>query len=178
MLTIVTAPQELPVSLQEVKAAGRLEDEDDALLAGHLRGAVAQIDGADGWLGRALISQTWIKWFDEFPWTIRVPLPPLQEVVEVRYVDSDGNVQTLDSSTYVVAGVGGYGRIVPALGRRWPATRCQPGPVQVEFRAGYGDDWNSIPQDIRDAIALMVAAAYDGCESAAAESILLRYRAW
>jgi uncharacterized phiE125 gp8 family phage protein len=178
MLTLVTAPQELPVSLQEVKAAGRLEDEDDALLAGHLRAAVAAVDGSDGWLNRALISQVWIKWLDAFPWTIRMPLPPLQEVVEVRYVDTDGNVQVVDPSVYVVAGIGGYGRIVPALGQRWPATRCQPDAVQVEFKAGYGDDWNAVPQDIRDALILSTVALYDGCESAAATEIFMRYRAW
>jgi len=181
VLTLVSGPEALPVSLAEVKASGRLDgldESEDAVIAGHLRAAIAEVDGRDGWLNRCLISQTWIKWLDEFPWTIRVPLPPLQEVVEVRYLDGDGNVQVLDSSTYVVAGIGGYGRIVPAHGHRWPATRCQPDAVQVEFRAGYGDDWNAVPEDIRNALILSTVALYDGCESVAATEIFMRYRAW
>jgi uncharacterized phiE125 gp8 family phage protein len=181
MLTLVTAPAELPLSLAEVKASGNLtglEEDQDAVIAARLRAAVAQIDGRDGWLGRCLITQTWTLWLGEFPRTIRVPLPPLQEVEEIRYVDPDGATQTLDPGAYHVAGVGGAGRIVPAIGQTWPATRCLPEAVQVDFTAGFGPDWNSVAEDIRAALVLMTVAAYDGCTSDAATAILMRHRAW
>jgi uncharacterized phiE125 gp8 family phage protein len=180
VLTLITPPAALPVSLAELKAAGRLDDseDDDAVLMGHLRAAVASIDGSTGWLGRALITQAWTLWLDAFPRTIAVPLPPLQQVTEIRYVDSAGATQTLDSSAYVVAGVGGSGRIVPAVGKSWPATRCQPDAVQVDFTAGFGESWNDVPEDLRAAVVLLTVAAYDGCTSDAAAAILMRHRAW
>jgi uncharacterized phiE125 gp8 family phage protein len=180
-LILVTPPAALPLSLAEAKAAARIEgNDDDALVASLIRAAVAEVDGKFGWLGRQLISATWDYRTSFAPWVIRVPLPPLIEVISVSYTDPDGVPQVVDPSMYFVAGIGGAdpARIIPEIGASWPATRRQPAPVTVRFVAGFGDSWNSVPEDLRAALSLMVAASYDGCESAAATSILLRYRIW
>jgi uncharacterized phiE125 gp8 family phage protein len=177
MLTLVTAPTTIPLSLVEAKAAARIDGtEDDALIAGLIRSVVAQIDGRDGWLGRQLCTATWRWTLKGFAPCLRVPLPPTQQILDVSYIDSSGVEQTLDPSAYVIAGAD-PAAIVPAYGTSWPATRYQPDAVRIEFVAGYGG-WNDIPEDIRHAIALMVTAAYDGCHCEAAERLLYRHRAW
>jgi uncharacterized phiE125 gp8 family phage protein len=67
MLTLIEAPQWLPLSLAEVKQGARLDGVDgiDALIMSYLSSAIAQLDGKDGWLGRCLIGQTWAYSLDQ-----------------------------------------------------------------------------------------------------------------
>lgn len=126
------------------------------------------LDGRDGLLGRALITQTWRLTLDGFPSSacragpaIALPLPPLQAVQAVTYVDTDGAEQTLQPSDYLVRGIGSDdgARIWPAVGTAWPQTQAIPGSVTVTFRAGYGDTASDIPSAIAQA-ALMIAATW------------------
>jgi uncharacterized phiE125 gp8 family phage protein len=180
MLTLITAPETVPLSLAEVKAALRLDFTDqseDALLAGLIRASVAQIDGRDGWLGRQLCTATWRLDLPEFPCVINVPLPPLQQVTEITYIDASGVEQTLDPSAYHVAG-SDPAMIVPVYGTAWPATPYRPDAVRVTFVAGYGG-FSDVPEDIRRGLMLLIRDAYDNCHSgAAATDLLYRYRAW
>ena len=131
MLTLLQGPQSLPVSIPEVKAAGRLDgldESEDVVIAGLIRSAVAEIDGAHGWLGRALISQSWTLWLDHFPRTIRVPLPPLQSVDAIRYDDADGVSQTLAprTTTRRASAVPGASCLLSVRGGRRHATYRRP----------------------------------------------------
>jgi uncharacterized phiE125 gp8 family phage protein len=182
MLTLISPPAALAVSLAELRAHLRLEGideggETDALLMGYARTAQDRLDGPDGILGRCLIRQTWRLALDCFPAVIELPLPPLAEVLSVTYLDPAGDPQTLDPADYIVAGVGSDGSIRPAVGKSWPTTRALPEAVTVDFAAG-ADDWNGVPQPLRDAIAEMVRAAFDGCDPGQAVRELIRpYRA-
>lgn len=173
-LVLVTAPTSLPVTLAEVKAGARLDSDvetDDALIAGYVRSAVSQIDGRDGGIGLALLTQTWDYKIDCFPLRgrydeIRLPLAPVQSVTSITYVDLAGASQTLATSRYQLAGVGdAEARIVTAYGYDWPDTRDQPEAVTVRFVAGYGDTHNDVPEQIRHALMAMVRDQFDGCSS-------------
>jgi uncharacterized phiE125 gp8 family phage protein len=188
-LHLVTPPAGLPLSVLELREHLRLEgiDGQDVMVAAYLGAATAAIDGADGWLGRALLTQTWELRLDCFPWhgAIVVPLPPLQSVTSVEYTDTDGNDQVLAPSQYQVAGIGGArpARIYPAFGERWPSTRDQAEAVRVCFTAGYGDAPGHVPEPIRQAIQLMVAQSFEDREgtvgmSSAVESLLFPFRVW
>jgi uncharacterized phiE125 gp8 family phage protein len=163
-LQLITAPAEVPISLAEAKAIARLDglDDDDAVVAGYIRAAT---DWTEQQLGRALISQSWSYTVDSFPCgyhpQIRLPLGPVQTVDEVRYVDNAGVQQALDASAYVLAA----DQLWPAYGTTWPTARAQPGGVVVTYTAGFGPDWNSIPEVIRHGIACLVQGYYDGCQA-------------
>lgn len=193
-LVRITPPAVLPLSLAEAKALARLDgvdDEDDAVITAFLRSAVERVDGPDGEIQRALITQVWELRLDRFPGTwpqstwparwgaahldIEIPLPPLQSVVSVTYVSGGADV-VLASSDYYVAGVGDRfpARLRPVT--YWPQADDITEAVKIQFVCGYGDDWNSVPELIRHAIALMVQEAYDGCESEAAKMLLRPYR--
>jgi uncharacterized phiE125 gp8 family phage protein len=119
---------------------------EDPLLIALLEAARGEIDGGRGWLGRALITQTWDLVLDEFPAVtrnnpyaaIKVPLPPLQSVTSVTYLDDNGVSQTLSASLYDVDIKSEPGQVRPAYGESWPTTRDTPQAVTVRFVAGYG----------------------------------------
>lgn len=174
-LVLVTAPAEEPVSLPEAKLFLRQDgDADDTLIESFIRAARQHIDGRDGWLGRALVTQTWDLVLDAFPtWydsmvgpVITVPLAPLVSVTSITYTDSNGTPTVLASTEYTVDTKTHPGRIVPAYGKVWPSTRYSiPNAVTVRFVAGYGaaDD---VPEGIRFAIKALVAHWYEQREAA------------
>lgn len=164
-LTLVAAPAALPVLLSEVKDHLRLDtdqaDENKLALA-YLRAAV---DDAESFLGKALITQTWDLTLDCFPAEILVPRPPLQSVTSVTYIDTAGAEQTLDPAGYQVSAASLPGRIRPAYGATWPATRAQMDAVTVRFVCGYGADWNAVPDAVRAALLLMTGDLYEHRET-------------
>lgn len=145
------------VSLEAVKSyLNVFHDDDDALIDRLVKSAVAKLDGADGLLGRCLSPQVWRMALDCFPAReVRIPLPPLRSVETITYVSRAGQSETLDPATYMVAGVGDDGRIVPV--GRWPETAARPESVIVTFSAGY----DQVPYEIAQAIFQLVWTHYE-----------------
>lgn len=126
----------------------------------------AAVESVEQYCGRALLTQTWRLSIDSFPacWPsgpgggeIVVPRPPLVSVTDIKYDDADGVEQTLDASKYKVTTDAQPGRIAPAYGETWPATRSQREAVRVTYVAGYGASAASVPEPLRHAVLLMVA---------------------
>jgi uncharacterized phiE125 gp8 family phage protein len=182
-LVRLSGPPEVVVSLAELKAHLRLEDGDadqDALIAGYARAAQDSIDGAAGWLGRAICTQQWRMTRDCFPWhgVIQIPLPPCQSVDALTYIDTDGNDQSI--LDYVTFGIGGAtpARLSPAYGTHWPSTKGQGDAVAVTFTCGYGS-WSDTPESVRAAVLLMTQGLYDGCTNEeAVMALLMPHRVW
>jgi uncharacterized phiE125 gp8 family phage protein len=163
-LVLVTAPEHEPLSADEVRARLNIGTEiSDDVLDAFIATARMQLDGVDGYLGRALVTQTWKLVLPCFPhhWhcdgaAIMIPLPPLQDINSISYVDNSGASVIVDPAEYrTVQGPRPY--IVPAYGKTWPSARWQSDAVEIEFVAGYGDQGSNIPEPIRSAIALSVS---------------------
>ena len=192
-LVRVTGPANQPVSLDQAKRQVKLEPdetENDEELGDILAQATEAMDGYAGWLGRALITQQWklcLPGFwaqshpdvrpDYFPpglltiWPhrhqprIRLPLPPLQSVQSVAYVDTTGTAQTLSSSLYTVID-GPRGELAAAPGQTWPDTQDDnPRAVTITFTCGYGDTADDVPSQIKRAILLIVGHWYEHKEA-------------
>lgn len=115
---------------------------------------------AEGSTGRALITQTWDVYWDGFPSgaDIEIPLPPLQSVTWLKYVDVNGLTQTLVENTdFVVDLKSTPAWIVLPLGSCWPTPRQTPNAVNLRFVAGYGDNETDVPEPIRVALRHWVA---------------------
>lgn len=171
-LSLVTPPEEMPVTLEEVKAQLSIQDADeDAMLESLIEAATAFFDGPNGDLcGRALKPQTWDLYLDQFPSNdkpIRIPLPPLISVESVNYIDPDtGNEVVLGVDEYEVDAVGTpFGWVAPA-DSSWPSTMETVNAVRVRFVAGYADNEDespaetTVPKGIRQAIILLVQDMY------------------
>lgn len=194
-LTRVTAPAQMPITLDEAKAHARVPDDftaEDPLLVGYVRAATEHFDGADGYLARAILRQTWDLTLDRFPGysdeAIEIPLPPLISVSSVSYVDTAGDTQTWSAAEYQVDTASEPGRLVPAYGYKWPSTRDQLGSVTIRFVAGYGSDPADAPERIRLAVAQLAAHWYNEREALAPgqvnrvpyniENAVANYRIW
>lgn len=157
------------------------EPEDKTQIAIYRDGVQAHLDGVDGILGRALITQTWQMKLKRFPigkGAITIPLPPLQAVTSIEYVDGDGDELTLDSNLYQVVNRGKHkSRITPAWGQTWPSTRDQEDAVTVTFVAGYGDAASDVPVSLINAGLLLVADLYGHREAQSFGSMVFDNRA-
>ena len=81
----------------------------------------------------------------------KVDLRPgvVQEILQVTY-ESDGQSETLDPMTYELLLQDGSAALV---------FKEQPGQgrLHIEFRTGYGDDWNAVPLSLRQGMLRLVA---------------------
>jgi uncharacterized phiE125 gp8 family phage protein len=141
-LKLVTAPAEQPITLAQAKMQCRATEftDDDTLIELFIDAAVDFVDGPSGFLGRALIDQTWDYYLDAFPTDsgpIEIPLPPLIEVIGLFYQDGDGVEQEWTSTNYRVDASGEPGKISLGSGVSWPTPITEGDAVRIRFRAGY-----------------------------------------
>lgn len=158
------------------EAASPAEPVDADYVRGLIEAAIGEVDGADGLLGRALITQRWAISFDRWPRVIELPLPPLQAVETIQFVDPAGVLQTMAPSTYSVSGVGAAckAEVAPARGTWWPTVRDQREAIVIRFRCGYGDTPADVPAPIQQAIVETVATRYAFRETVGSGSIFTR----
>lgn len=186
-LKLITAPANDPVSLDEAKAHLRVDfTDDDILIEAFIEAATDYVDGPKGFLGRALIQQTWDLYLHEFPHPmfgryhgrhhfrrssyIEVPLPPLISVGGVFYLDSSGVEQEMDDTLYRVDPSSEPGRISLAMGASWPQPQHVDSSVRIRFTAGYVDATNSpatdnVPRTIKSAILMHIGDLYANRET-------------
>lgn len=115
------------------------------------------VDMAESYTQRKFLTQAVTEYRDAFPLEIRPAWSSLVGVTSITYVDASGDTQTLDSSKYQVITSKVPGKIVPAYGQTWPATRSIEEAVTINYTAGYGTEYSDIPGKVRDAILSMVA---------------------
>jgi uncharacterized phiE125 gp8 family phage protein len=171
-LKLISPPVTTPVTLAEAKAHLRVVDsDDDTLIAGYIAAAT---NSTEAFLGRALIDQTWDLYLDSFPSNtthleIKIPKPPLIEVTQIAYDDSNGDEQIIATGNYYVDTVSEFGWVVPQGGLSWPAPIDAINSVRVRFRAGYLDTnsppGNAVPGDIKSAVLLTIGSFYEQRDS-------------
>lgn len=172
-----------PVSLEEAKAQTRTDCADeDGLIGAYVTAAT---DAASDRLQRALVPTRYRLTLDSFPDAIELILPPIISVQSVKYIDENGDQQTLDPQDYFLDSVSEPGYLVPAAGRAWPATQDRINAVEVEYTAGYAD--SAIPSPIKTWILLAMGDLYEQRTRSAekpvvpqffAESLLDTYKIW
>ena len=181
MLKLITAPTAEPITLTEAKAHLAIDSADfDILLAGFIKGVRAHLERT---LGRALVAQTWELRLPNFPAfgdAIDIPIPPLQSVESIKYLDTFAETVTLAPAGYQVFSVGAEqpGGVAPAYGLSWPEVRRTPESVTIRFTSGYPDDGASppdlaanVPADLKTAMLSMVADLFAHRESVSAEDL-------
>ena len=137
---VIAGPAKEPLGLEEAKRWCRVtSDAEDDVVEALVAAARKRIERGTE---LALITQTVEVKLDRF-WgscAIELPMPPLQSVESVKYVDPDGVEQTLDASTYLVSTHRRPGRVWLASGKSWPATKDEREAVTITFKAGFGDE--------------------------------------
>lgn len=155
MRVVVVTPPEPVVSVEEARQQCRvLHNDEDTLIEGYVAAATEHLDGPNGWLGRALGVQTLEARFS-LPscGTIFLPCPPVFDLVDVRYLGSDGVERSAHTIDFEL-----FGDELASVGSSWPwmggSTKREAG--RIRYRAGY----EKLPSPIRAAILLMVDDLY------------------
>jgi len=179
-----STPSQEPISVDEAKDQCRILTTDyDLQLTRWIKSAREWVEG---YIGRALITQTITYKLEDFPYDdeLYLPRPPLVSVTSVQYVDTSGATQTWSSSNYTVDTVAQPGRIIPTYNTQWPSVQSIDNAVTITYVAGYGDA-TAVPQAIKDAIALRVQLQYkmpSGADLSALNdaimSLLGQYKTW
>lgn len=114
--------------------------------------------------GRALITQQWEYTDDDFDCRIQLPKPALISVQSVKYLDTNGVQQTLDSGEYQVVTSELVGYLQPAYSKSWPAYRPQPDSIVVAYTCGYGAA-SAVPQSIKAWMLMAISTLYSQREA-------------
>ena len=158
-LVLNTPPAAEPVTLDQAKAHLKVDGgDDDALITALIGAARARVE----WhVGRALVTQGWTLWLDDWPCdgVAEIPLPPLQSVASVTLYGRDDTPTVLDGAVYQVDAVSQPGRVAlkPGAGV-FTDLRCI-NAVAIAFTAGYGDA-STVPAAIVQAILRVLAQLY------------------
>lgn len=150
-----------------------LTDEDDQ----HTRLIDSATDWAQNFLRSQFVEATRVYKFRRFPLysdrdyktpgVIEVPWGNVLTIESVKYIDTNGDQQTIDPADYVVEIAAEPVQIWPAYGTVWPSTRDQPNAVEIKFTCGYGDA-SDVPGGLKQALLSHVAfhAMHDGDDAA------------
>lgn len=148
-LSRIAAPQQQPLTLEEVKAHLKLgpeHQEDDLLVQGLIDAAVDHLDGYRGILGRCLVTQTWRADITRLGESIALPFPD-STVTEILYTDEPaGAVEWVWHESLVRP------TLIPTAG--WGR------PVSVTFTAGFGGPAD-VPQSLKLAMLTLIDHWYN-----------------
>lgn len=168
-LTIKTEPTEYAVTKAELKEQLRIDGtDDDSRLDMIIPAAQAAIENM---CRRTFTNTTYEMFLDEFPgseydYTISLYRAPFSSVTSIKYVDENGDVQTLSTSLYLTDLKSIIGRITPAYGESWPTTQSINNAVTIEYVAGYGGSAD-VPKALKMAVMGLCIDLYEHPESSA-----------
>lgn len=159
---LVTAPTEKPVSVADAKTHLRVTvSDEDSYIQSLIDAAVAHLDGWTGQLGQAICTQTWRDDHDDFASEMRIALYPVQSISFVKYIDTNGDEQTVSSGEYDLVKKNGFYFVVFKSDYSFPSLNVTDRPsVKIQYVAGY----QAIPAAICHAIKLMIGAWYENRE--------------
>lgn len=151
MAVVIGEAGPLVVGLAECKAALRLErDDEDAVLAGHIRTAMAL---CEAFIGQWLIEREGeqrlacdVAWPD--PGWQRLQVSPVQAISGV-YLAGEALATGWESD--IGADGTGWVRLIGL------PVGAPPAALVVRFRAGLGTDWNSVPEPLRAGVVRLVS---------------------
>lgn len=163
-LTIVTAPASEPVSVDDINNFLRLTGtaaSGDTLITGFIAAARRYCEGIQN---RSYIDTVWKLTLDEFPSADYIDLrrPPASTVASIVYYGTGNTATTMTAGNYFVDTASSPGRVHLAYGESWPTATLRPiNGVEVQYTAGYGSAATSVPDEVKQAIKLMVGQMWE-----------------
>ncbi len=153
-MKVITPPLIEPASVSEVKEQLGIQATDtasDSLIARRIAEAR---QWAENYTGRAFITQTREARWDEF--VDEHELPSALSLVNVKYIDTDGTLQTLTADQYEIDTYPFIPFVKAANDVTWPFTYSKRNVVRIQYTAGYGPLSTDVPPLIKEAIILLV----------------------
>jgi len=143
------------VDLAAAKAHLRVSHSDDDTVISAILGAALSLIGESA--GRSLSRDTWLLSAAGVSGDLRLPMPPIGAVTGISIYAPDGTDTALTVSDFYLFASDDFAALRPKSGA-WPATQVREDAIRVTFTAGY----QTAPQDLAQAVLLMVKRDYDG----------------
>ena len=132
---------------------------EDAVLELYLRSAMAAIEAR---VGRALLARAFSlrvsRWREEA--SQGLPIGPVRSVEAVVLVDAEGLASEIEPERWSVVRDSQRPRLVGRFGRSLPKIP-RGGHAEIRFTAGFGEAWEDVPADLRQAVFLLAAHFYE-----------------
>lgn len=178
ILTEVSAPEAaIPVRAlaEHLRLGTGFADDgsEDAILELYFRAAMASIEAR---VGCALLTRS-------FSWTVTrwregtsqaLPIGPVRSVEAITVVDAAGIETDTDPETWSVLRDGLRPRVVGRFGRSLPRIP-RTGHAEIRFTAGFGDGWDDVPADLRQAVFLLAAHFFENRSDGAASGTMMPF---
>ena len=149
-MKIITAPAIEPVTLAEVRETLGFQTGDtgqDAIITRRITSAREWVEGITH---RALITQTREIRMDTF--LSEIKLPSALTITSVKYIDTNGVLQTVAAGDYVLDNYSDMAILRTAYSSIWPSPRDELNAVRIQFTAGYGPTAADVPSLIRETV--------------------------
>lgn len=170
MLTEVNRLSDAMLPLEACKAHLRLghgfadDGGQDGLIGRYLRAAILAVEAR---IGKALLQRTFrlrrADWRN--PDGEVLPIAPVASILSVSIQASNGETQIIDPAQYRLEQDLHSPRLRPA-GWMLPQPPIR-GQVEVTFVAGFGTDWHDVPDDLAQAVMMLVAQYHESRQGAA-----------
>lgn len=160
-LILTSPPATEPVSLAEAKTHLRVPHADDDAYISTL--IIAARRAVESRTGLALITQGWSLWLDRWPDApvASLGLAPVSAISDIVAFGEDGTPATYDPSHYYLDGVSKPGRAVIRPDRLPPLPGRKVNGIEVRFTAGFGVAASAVPQELKQALLLIIAHWFD-----------------
>jgi uncharacterized phiE125 gp8 family phage protein len=177
---VLTEPTSEPITLAEARRWLNMTDDDDTEQDPEIELLIrAMRRYAEAYTGRRFCDTELELCLDYFPRVIEFPVAPLIGVDYVRYIDTNGELQsfydagspTIGASLVDIDLRSRPGRIQPAYGEQWPTIRGGDfNPVRIGFTAGYGtggspEDLSVIPAELKVWMRQRLATLFENREA-------------
>lgn len=147
-----------PITTAQAKTHMRVDISDDDTYIDTLITSARQY--AEEITSRSFITQTWVRMLDWFPAVIELERGDVISVTTLKYIDSNGDLQTLAADQYQTDFTANPARVMPARTVTWPTiSSLDFNAVQVTYTAGYGAA-SAVPAIIKDAVRILVEHLY------------------
>ena len=159
-----TGPEVEPLEVTEAKAHLNVSGSSkDPYIDSLITTARRQIER---YLHRALITQSWKVYYNNWQHTMLIPFGSLQAVASIKYYDINGTQQTLTESDYYwVVTTDDPGCIVRKYDATFPELQHgRPDAIEIAFTAGYGATSAAIPGEIKHAMKILIGNYYSNRE--------------
>lgn len=159
-ISLNTAPAVEPLTTDEIKDWCRISTSaEDAAITRLAKSCRRTLENM---LGISMVETTWDEYWDAFPGVLQPYRSPVLSIELFEYVNTAGTTTALVENTdYQTDLVSKPARILPAYGTVFPATRCKPNAVHLQYKAGFGDAADDVPEDVKDLLLLFIAVAYE-----------------
>jgi len=103
------------------------------------------------------------------PLRIEFPIGNVTSIESIKYYDTDDEEVTMPEEDYVLAmGITPQYVVSKEVGSEWPAiSSIIPNAVKIEFVAGFGDNPEKVPDDLRHAVKMVFGHLWENREDVA-----------